>query len=289
MLAEFVENATIFSPSNTEVRITGNLVAKGFAVDIEDRGLGMSDDEHRRHQRQPGEPAAVRPVRLGPLRPLRRRATRPAAWHPGHTPPFGLRRRDGHRADPARAGGRHQRPRAGRTSRPGTRIKRPPGCGGAPGCPGPAGAPGTSRPPGSGGPRPGWVPPPPARRISRLLARRPGPARPGRSTSRIPDSSPAGCLGPVSEPDSVQFGQPDLGQFSQPDLGQFSQPDLGQSGRPGFRAVRPAGSQAGQRAGFRAVRPARPRAIQRAGARAVRPAGSRAGQRAGFRASASRI
>ena len=45
MLAEFVENATTFSPPNTEVRITGDLVAKGFAVDIEDRGLGMSDDE----------------------------------------------------------------------------------------------------------------------------------------------------------------------------------------------------------------------------------------------------
>jgi len=45
MLAEFVENATIFSPPNTEVLVTGDLVAKGFAVDIEDRGLGLSDDE----------------------------------------------------------------------------------------------------------------------------------------------------------------------------------------------------------------------------------------------------
>jgi signal transduction histidine kinase len=45
LLAEFVENATIFSPPNTEVRVTGDLVAKGFAVDIEDRGLGLSDDE----------------------------------------------------------------------------------------------------------------------------------------------------------------------------------------------------------------------------------------------------
>ena len=45
MLAEFVENATIFSPSNTEVRITGDLVANGFAVDIEDRGLGMTGEQ----------------------------------------------------------------------------------------------------------------------------------------------------------------------------------------------------------------------------------------------------
>lgn len=45
MLAEFVENATIFSPPNTEIRVTGDLAAKGLAVDIEDRGLGMDDEE----------------------------------------------------------------------------------------------------------------------------------------------------------------------------------------------------------------------------------------------------
>jgi hypothetical protein len=45
MLAEFVENATTFSPPNTEVRVTGDLVAKGLAVDIEDRGLGMDEGE----------------------------------------------------------------------------------------------------------------------------------------------------------------------------------------------------------------------------------------------------
>ncbi len=44
MLAEFVENAATFSPSNTEVWITGGLVATGFAVDIEDRGPGMNDE-----------------------------------------------------------------------------------------------------------------------------------------------------------------------------------------------------------------------------------------------------
>jgi len=42
LLAEFVENATTFSPSSTEVRMTGDLVAKGFAVDIEDRGLAWA-------------------------------------------------------------------------------------------------------------------------------------------------------------------------------------------------------------------------------------------------------
>ena len=45
LLAELVENATIFSPSDTEVRIVGALVANGYAVDIEDRGPGMSARE----------------------------------------------------------------------------------------------------------------------------------------------------------------------------------------------------------------------------------------------------
>jgi signal transduction histidine kinase len=45
MLAELVENATTFSPRGTEVRVTGELVATAFAIDIEDRGLGMDDEE----------------------------------------------------------------------------------------------------------------------------------------------------------------------------------------------------------------------------------------------------
>jgi hypothetical protein len=43
LLAELLENATLFSPSDTQVRIVGSVVAKGYAVDIEDRGPGMSD------------------------------------------------------------------------------------------------------------------------------------------------------------------------------------------------------------------------------------------------------
>ena len=114
MLAEFVENATIFSPPNTEVRVTGDLVANGFAAEIEDRGLGMSDDDLADGQRQPGQPAAVRPVGLGPFRDVRRRPAGPAARHPGHAAPLGVRRRDGHRLDPARPRRPGQRPRPAR-------------------------------------------------------------------------------------------------------------------------------------------------------------------------------
>jgi hypothetical protein len=43
LIAELVENATIFSPANTPVRVIGDLVARGFAVEIEDRGPGIAE------------------------------------------------------------------------------------------------------------------------------------------------------------------------------------------------------------------------------------------------------
>lgn len=45
MLAELVENATTFSPANTPVRIESDNVAKGLIVEIEDRGLGMTEKQ----------------------------------------------------------------------------------------------------------------------------------------------------------------------------------------------------------------------------------------------------
>lgn len=44
MIAELVENATLYSPPNTPVRVVGDTVGNGFAVEIEDRGLGMSQE-----------------------------------------------------------------------------------------------------------------------------------------------------------------------------------------------------------------------------------------------------
>jgi signal transduction histidine kinase len=45
LLAELVENATSFSPPNTRVEIRADAVGIGFAVEIEDRGLGLAPDE----------------------------------------------------------------------------------------------------------------------------------------------------------------------------------------------------------------------------------------------------
>jgi signal transduction histidine kinase len=44
LLAELIENATVFSPPNTMVRVQGELVGRGFAVEIEDRGLGIGEE-----------------------------------------------------------------------------------------------------------------------------------------------------------------------------------------------------------------------------------------------------
>jgi signal transduction histidine kinase len=44
MLAELLENATVFSPPGTLVRVQGELVGRGFAVEVEDRGLGLTEE-----------------------------------------------------------------------------------------------------------------------------------------------------------------------------------------------------------------------------------------------------
>jgi hypothetical protein len=45
LLAELIENATAFSPPNTRVQIAGQAVPHGYVIEVEDRGLGMSDEE----------------------------------------------------------------------------------------------------------------------------------------------------------------------------------------------------------------------------------------------------
>jgi signal transduction histidine kinase len=45
LLAELLENATSYSPPHTKVTVSAELVPHGFVVEIEDRGLGMTEDE----------------------------------------------------------------------------------------------------------------------------------------------------------------------------------------------------------------------------------------------------
>jgi signal transduction histidine kinase len=41
LLAELIENATLYSPPDTTVQVAGQIVAHGFALEVEDRGLSM--------------------------------------------------------------------------------------------------------------------------------------------------------------------------------------------------------------------------------------------------------
>jgi signal transduction histidine kinase len=45
LLAELIENATLFSPSGTRVEVKAERVGNGFAFEIEDRGLGIKPEE----------------------------------------------------------------------------------------------------------------------------------------------------------------------------------------------------------------------------------------------------
>ncbi|GAA3142660.1 nitrate- and nitrite sensing domain-containing protein [Nonomuraea roseoviolacea subsp. carminata] len=45
LLAEVIENAVSFSPPYTTVQVSGQLVANGYVIEVEDRGLGMKPED----------------------------------------------------------------------------------------------------------------------------------------------------------------------------------------------------------------------------------------------------
>ena len=59
LLAELIENATLFSPSSTRVEIRAERVANGFAVEVTDRGLGIPADQLLELNAQLAEPLDV--------------------------------------------------------------------------------------------------------------------------------------------------------------------------------------------------------------------------------------
>jgi signal transduction histidine kinase len=59
LLAELIENATMFSPSSTRVEIRAERVANGFAIEVTDRGLGIPADQLRELNAQLAEPLDV--------------------------------------------------------------------------------------------------------------------------------------------------------------------------------------------------------------------------------------
>ena len=56
LLAELIENATLFSPSSTRVEVRAERVANGFAIEIDDRGLGIEPDQLNEINQQMARP-----------------------------------------------------------------------------------------------------------------------------------------------------------------------------------------------------------------------------------------
>ena len=68
MLAEIVENATTYSPPQSPVRVSGHTVANGLVVEVEDRGLGMTEHDMAVANERLAEPPEFDPAdsaRLG--------------------------------------------------------------------------------------------------------------------------------------------------------------------------------------------------------------------------------
>jgi signal transduction histidine kinase len=56
LLAELIENATTYSPGNTEVTVRAERVANGFAAEVEDRGIGIGQHELEALNARLGQP-----------------------------------------------------------------------------------------------------------------------------------------------------------------------------------------------------------------------------------------
>ncbi|MFC0540183.1 sensor histidine kinase [Kutzneria chonburiensis] len=55
LIAELVDNATSFSPPRSQVLVSSTLVARGAVVEVEDQGLGMSEEDRDRANRMMAE------------------------------------------------------------------------------------------------------------------------------------------------------------------------------------------------------------------------------------------
>ncbi|MFJ1968754.1 nitrate- and nitrite sensing domain-containing protein [Streptomyces sp. NPDC087903] len=56
LLAELIDNATVYSPAPSPVGVRAAMVAKGLAVEVEDRGLGMSPEDYASLNAQLAQP-----------------------------------------------------------------------------------------------------------------------------------------------------------------------------------------------------------------------------------------
>jgi hypothetical protein len=59
LLAELIENAAAFSPPGTRVQVSGEPAGHGYLLEIEDQGIGMSDEELQLANEQLAKPATI--------------------------------------------------------------------------------------------------------------------------------------------------------------------------------------------------------------------------------------
>jgi signal transduction histidine kinase len=64
LLAELIDNATAYSPAPSPVGVRAAMVAKGLTVEIEDRGLGMSEEDYASFNAQLADPPQLNVVAL---------------------------------------------------------------------------------------------------------------------------------------------------------------------------------------------------------------------------------
>ncbi|MGV9254713.1 nitrate- and nitrite sensing domain-containing protein [Streptomyces sp. NPDC003697] len=63
LIAELLENATVFSPPHTQVTMRAGRARGGFVLEIDDRGLGLDADQHAAAHRTLTDPDAFDPTR----------------------------------------------------------------------------------------------------------------------------------------------------------------------------------------------------------------------------------
>jgi light-regulated signal transduction histidine kinase (bacteriophytochrome) len=85
LLAELIENAAAFSPPGTRVQVSGEWAGHGHLLEIEDQGIGMSDEELAEAKEQLAKPASIDLAGQGVdgrVRPIRRRSAQAGSARP---------------------------------------------------------------------------------------------------------------------------------------------------------------------------------------------------------------
>jgi len=219
LLAELVDNATVFSPPEAAVTVRGNVVGKGVIVEVEDQGLGIDFAERERLNETLRNPPGFQAMALSGQRHLGLFVVGQLAQRHGITVslqesayggvraivliPSGVVGPDG-AADgdsrPASRPGRHEQPRQAAEETAHAPVPKPRGTGSLDPR-GSAPPPAESPSPSSSDPRPATAPP-----AHWDAAARPVPRTAGRGRAPLPQRERLANLAPGLRPDTRDDG-----------------------------------------------------------------------------------